>query len=331
VSDARLSTLRRAALTGDLSSRVAYLSEWLRSDPACETCGGRGQTPLPSRGTTAFHSVRRDLEALDRIQQGQPVALNAEGRVVPADDMLDALGYAVAMVPQDRPVEISLPLADRRHDWSAVPRQAWRTSTPCSVCHGTGTQRRSRVELLAYCGDEAAQAVLGSSWRSEAAGGSQAAAAGLAVYRDGPGSRAAFEGWARGLSRWGRETATRAAVAASRAALDHAQRRDHRDWDWADVLDRARVCVEAGEAWLSCPCDEHLEAWRRAWAVFPPPPQWAPAPDVEGWTLSTAGRQAPCALVDVTAPAAAQASSESSVRSAIQRSLTEWALSPPGP
>jgi hypothetical protein len=268
MSDARLSTLRRAALTGDLSARVAWLSEWLRVSPACETCA------------------------------------------VPADAVRDEAGRfwrSPARILNDQDI------------------------ANCPACHGTGTQRRSRVELAAYCGDEAAQAVLGSSWRSEAAGGSQAAAAGLAVYRDGPGSRAAFEGWARGLSRWGRETATRAAVAASRAALDHAQRRDHRDWDWADVLDRARVCVEAGEAWLSCPCDEHLEAWRRAWAVFPPPPQWAPAPDVEGWTLSTAGRQAPCALVDVTAPAAAQASSESSVRSAIQRSLTEWALSPPGP
>jgi hypothetical protein len=257
VSDARLSTLRRAALTGDLSARVAWLSEWLRTDPACEECSGSGH-----------HLVAR------RVAYGG---------------------------------------APHHMDY------VWHPDGPCSACHGTGTQRRWRVELAAYVGDEAAIAVAGEQFGHM---GERAVVAHWAPV---------LSDWARGLSRWGRETATRAAVAASRAALDHAQRRDHRDWDWADVLDRARVCVEAGEAWLSCPCDEHLEAWRRAWAVFPPPPQWAPAPDVEGWTLSTAGRQAPCALVDVTAPAAAQASSESSVRSAIQRSLTEWALSPPGP
>lgn len=88
MSDARLSTLRRAALTGDHGARVAWLTEWLRGDPACSACGGQGCACC------------------------------------------------------DEPGETVCPMST------------------CSICHGTGTQRRSRVELAAYCFDPAAADVL---------------------------------------------------------------------------------------------------------------------------------------------------------------------------
>jgi hypothetical protein len=278
VSDARLSTLRRAALTGDLSARVAWLSEWLRTDPACEECSGSGH-----------HLVAR------RVAYGG---------------------------------------APHHMDY------VWHPDGPCSACHGTGTQRRWRVELAAYVGDEAAIAVAGEQFGHM---GERAVVAHWAPV---------LSDWARGLSRWGRETCVRAAVAAAWAAFlawadgSHAGQGctpTHLAGTCVRVV-AARRAIEGAEAWLSCPCEEHRVACVVVW-------ESGPLPDFAFHLLAAVlatgrgeGARDVCesARFAVTGPpsnsdsfqrgsSAVRLASESSVRSAIQRSLTEWALSPPGP
>lgn len=198
-----------------------------------------------------------------------------------------------------------------------LPEPEPRRSLCCPSCAGTGLTLRPRVELAAYCGDEA----------SRHAGGLE----GWATPNINPTERP-FSEWLAGLSRWGPRVLVRAAIAAARVALrflpcggsPHRQQGKAGRWyrkvgiepcgagEWEPCeCDEARRAIEAAEAWVECPCEEHLLAW---WEAVPQPPlTWVPVPlDTELGHLAIQG--------------AAQLAGEAPVRSAIQRALISWAL-----
>lgn len=145
----------------------------------------------------------------------------------------------------------------------------------CPACAGTGSPLRARVELAAYCREEAAHAALGlppanlmlarttpldvmvrnlSRWADISPGGPCAPdcwgpnEAGERVHADG--CRSFKPGW----------VLVRAAVAAARVALDV----DAAQWSEISRWKQARHAIEAAETWLACPCEEHRIAAVRA-------------------------------------------------------------------
>lgn len=176
MSDSRLSALKRLASTGDHSARVAWISEWLRADPACEACAGT------TRGRpAALERVRDDMERAAR-QDGHPIPDDAAW-LEQWDSTAQGVVTRATWLEGDQ--RCSLQRIVSAHQIAGPP--------PCKACHGTGTERRWRVEAAAWAGDPAAQA---------------ATRVPLAVDR---------WAWAEGFSRWGSECAVRAACAAEEA------------------------------------------------------------------------------------------------------------------
>lgn len=68
-----------------------------------------------------------------------------------------------------------------------------------------------------------------------------------------PSDRDALKAWAHGLQAWGGETVGRAAIACARFLLPVWHRIEPDD-------DRPRRAIEASEAYVLCPCQEHAEA-----------------------------------------------------------------------
>ena len=210
----------------------------------------------------------------------------------------------------------------------------------CSSCAGLSLQQR--VELAAYCGDEVSRLVVGVIYPCKLCSGSGwcwlASTAGNA-YRMQAGPRPAlhhekwsepirvacqcFKDWLSGLSRWGRPVLVRAACAAARVALHvwegtrGAARPDAGGWA-ADMAPRR--AIEAAEAWLACPCEEHLAVWApfRSLGAYPDLPEWVP----RSFDTRSDRAQNPLARVQ----SAARLTGEQPVREAIQRALVEWAL-----
>src|SRR5688572_26826883 len=135
MTDARGRERERAA-AHDPTARVAWLTEWLRTDPACEMCGGTKVTE-------------------------SPLAI----------------------------------LGDRVY-----------SKVPCFSCVETGGQRRWRVHLAAFCGDEAARAAAPRWWERRL----------LPERRD-----MSVASWLSELDHWNvaGQVHLRSAVAAARAAL----------------------------------------------------------------------------------------------------------------
>lgn len=179
----------------------------------------------------------------------------------------------------------------------------------CPSCAGTGSLLRARVELAAYCGDEAAGATLAPA--------------------------PPLPDWLAGLSRWADVgpvpgwVLVRAAVAAARVALEEMRCDDPHsnspDWQ-APAGHRAATCgsgaaprraIEAAEVWLDDPtvC---VSEWTRACcrgtndcvAWLP----WPPRSETEDDYAARVRH-------------AARLAGEQPVREAICRSLVEWALS----
>jgi hypothetical protein len=140
---------------------------------------------------------------------------------------------------------------------------------PCRPCAGTGSPLRARVELAAYCGDEAARAALGG-WPCCHFHSRQGMHEKFPCV-DKPPTLPSLVG---GLSRWADVghapgwVLVRAAAAAARVAVEAS-------WaGGADFRRRARAAgvdlreryaekdlamdaLAAGEAWVACPCREH--------------------------------------------------------------------------
>lgn len=144
----------------------------------------------------------------------------------------------------------------------------WREAVPCPSCAGTGSPLQARLELAAYCGDEAARAVVGP---------------------DGPGSgfgwacadNGRFDLWVRGLSRWSdlHESApgwvlVRAAVATARLTkVAPCGPVNAGSWGACCPMHSGfQVASATAGAWLACPCDEHAQACREASLALDPTP-----------------------------------------------------------
>lgn len=111
----------------------------------------------------------------------------------------------------------------------------------------------------------------------------------LAAYVGHPGASRAVDdaagpddlgAWGEGLRRWGQRVWIRALL----SALEHA---------------RLRSGTAEGRAWLTCPCQEHAEAWRAGLRDMAAPPARAPLLSAcravadeadEGWTVEPSVR-----------------------------------------
>jgi hypothetical protein len=187
----------------------------------------------------------------------------------------------------------------------------------CPACAGTGLLWLPRVQLAAYLGDEAARAALGCtcvSWERD----------GVRNHADscaGHGPRLPLADWARGLARWGRMAAVRAAVAGARVALAHREA--------GLTTATARRAIEAAEAWIVCPCEEHRRTWEHVahernngWGLVNGPNQWMPCGcEVEGGPLL-----ADTAHLAFCLENAARLAGEDRVRAAVLAEVSPWAL-----
>ena len=210
---------------------------------------------------------------------------------------------------------------------------------PCPSCAGTGLTLRPRVELAAYCGDEAAAAVIPTRvWTDAHAKGLIPPQGVVLVSPELPD-------WVTRLSRWGPSVMDRAAVAAARVALPTHERRlgetcmcgdgingcynhnfthmcDYRGLPECECpptpAPEARRAIEAAEHVLhgeegSEPYEHQRmwdEGWARGWRTQP----WLPAP----WASDGAR------VAEILA--AARLAGEKPVRDAISKALIEWAL-----
>lgn len=165
-----------------------------------------------------------------------------------------------------------------------------------------GTLTIERLELAAYCGDHDARQVAATGEPEED-----------------------FHEFAHGLERWGVDVRRRAALAVARRIVGSWEeerlaraRRAVRAFEGAITLDATkypRLAIEAGEAWLACPCDEHLQRWNAAvYEVgrrLPAESRWVPCEDEVGHLhLSHASHRIP----------------QRDARQAIERALIAWAL-----
>lgn len=175
-----------------------------------------------------------------------------------------------------------------------------------------------RLQLAAYLGDEAAEEALGQRPHVPPT---------ITIGR-----------WVRGLARptdgrypdWAAQAYARAAAAAARATLPCFAGRDPAG---------AVRAVDALDAWIACPCDEHGRASAAAASHVPQSPP-GPAGLFASRGVRFAGlailRAAAVSLVQGGAPAtasasdaaadAARATSAEVVRAAIREALVPWAL-----
>jgi hypothetical protein len=234
----------------------------------------------------------------------------------------------------------------------------------CSLCAGTGSPFRARVELAAYAGSEAARAAVGApilvapalpplpcpgsegSWHAAPHGACFCGYGYDAHVNPDKNPRLARElglgAFLRGLSLWADVgpapgwVLVRAAVAAARVALPEWEIQNVDEFDYQEpggawrsasvVGDAPRRAIEAAEAWLACPCEEHLGAWHDACVAQDGNalvPVWVPYPNIHDYF----GQRRGCALdAHERIAAASHLAGEAPVLNAIRSSLIEWSL-----
>lgn len=227
-----------------------------------------------------------------------------------------------------------------------------------------------KLELAAYVGHAAARKAAGHGCcpRHQALGRDpQEGALARLLCSESPLSvHDPLPAWVRGLSRWGAEVQVRAAVAAGWVALGAEERRVGVVWDEANRVYRhdtdsfdpasmnlvhrlldARRAIEAAEAWLCCPCEEHRIAAARALLDARPVDggldrAWLPTVPTRfkagthptrgggGWGEEPAGFVPCTADVDEwnhrAVDLSARLATPGAVRTAISQHLTSWAL-----
>jgi hypothetical protein len=216
--------------------------------------------------------------------------------------------------------------------WARRPAEA------CLSCAGGGVPFRARLELAAYCGDEAAQIVTPDDprkWGATVSGHGLAdgcQACGWALIHRFNCPALSFKDWSSAFVRWGPRVQVLAAVAAARVVLPawcdgtrlsgramHTARAAREGYcgrctkrmaGWAEPGD----LIEAAEAWLAVPTDDVREHWRSV-MPFAVEPCWTPS------TRSALG----CRETNTPAVCAAMVG-EGQVRAAIQSTLVAWAL-----
>jgi hypothetical protein len=207
----------------------------------------------------------------------------------------------------------------------------------------SGQLSRERLELAAYCGDDAALAVLGDVFADERGHFFDYASIGLT----NPLKRESvlpvrLDSWLSGLSRWSGApyySLVRAAVAAAWTALApwcdstrmsgrvglHAKRQET-ERHGCTRCGPQQQALRAANEWLGCPCHSHQIAWYesteaaydadRIDAWLPYPDLWNPIDITRGSALDA----------DVRIGHAVRLAGDQPVREAIQQALISWAL-----
>lgn len=110
-----------------------------------------------------------------------------------------------------------------------------------------GQIEKSRLQLLAYCGDEAARLALGP---------------------EAPEASAEFKEWSVGFGVWGKVSCLSAALAAAECCLENAREVDfyatyptYLD-PTPSMGDRLLTGLAVARAWLDCPCERHARLAR---------------------------------------------------------------------
>lgn len=211
-------------------------------------------------------------------------------------------------------------------------------------CRGVSDERRRRLEREAAAGDLAARAALLAERvrvgelaadRLELAAHLGDPAAAQALGREPLGPPTITMGrWVRGLhpgrdwAPWAREAFARAAAAAGRATLG---------CFGPEARRAATSALEALDAWIACPCDEHAAAASQAGtlvALGPPGPMGLFAARGTRFAGPAVYKATTVALATVPANVtagevamdAARATSTEAVRAAIRDALVPWAL-----
>jgi hypothetical protein len=319
MSDTRPRDAERRALSGSVEDQARALVARLRTAPGCERCGGTGRLALVP---------------------GTPMAMDEDRRTFrPA-----------------RPGET--PYGVLREDGSAVEARPGyyhrgRADTSCPSCVGTGSPFRARVELAAYCGDEAPRAALGGGWLARDFKTIDRADARVWWGTSDGDKWRIFDlgGFAQNLSRWADVgphagwVLVLASVAAARVALapweqskagsgpnaghadTHSDAPDEPPWpqsilDCPECTNHApRRAIEAAEKWLACPCEEHERAVVSAGGGSPGSRitfYEGPAILLRSWGIKAQWEQAVLR--------ASELAGESPVLNAIRSSLIEWSL-----
>jgi hypothetical protein len=239
--------------------------------------------------------------------------------------------------------------------WLAVvpPPADYRPPVSCPSCAGTGSPFRARVELAAYCGDEAPRAALGGGWLARDFKTIDRADARVWWGTSDGDKWRIFDlgGFAQNLSRWADVgphagwVLVLASVAAARVALapweqskagsgpnaghadTHSDAPDEPPWpqsilDCPECTNHApRRAIEAAEKWLACPCEEHERAVVSAGGGSPGSRitfYEGPAILLRSWGIKAQWEQAVLR--------ASELAGESPVLNAIRSSLIEWSL-----
>lgn len=289
MSDATLRELERLAPNSP-QDKAAWLRERLRSGEVCRECQGHGAAGIEWRDTT-------ELEA----QFGRPAAQGVTGG--------SRWGYQhIAEHPSDDPHQRVIQSLKGHKEAGLFVRDC-----PCA-----GLTLQQRIELAAYCGDEAARAVTGNCTGYDGA-----------YHQDCCYYVVPLAALAKGLSRWGKLVQVRAAWAAGMACVKTCLHGEE------DPL-RCSACVaairalNAAKAWLDCPCEGH-SSYERAveqrtyddargeWSI----PFWATSPVRATWSTNAGD------AYEVGIKSAARYLDERTVCKAICEELTRWALGGP--
>jgi len=209
---------------------------------------------------------------------------------------------------------------ERRYQAGEIPQDdpAWLRERLRS-----GELDRERVELAAYCGSEGALGLWRSWDRSMPNHDTGKIANALYRVRKYGVSGCGLPQWLQGLARWGNHVMARAALAAGRVALLKLPWLDSRPGaDGGSRYLSVLRALEAAEAWLECPCEEHREAalahqGRPAGMGVDPRPNW-------WWAPSLAIQGKPSALRQIRE--CARIVTEATVREAICADLVGFAL-----
>ena len=234
------------------------------------------------------------------------------------------------------------------HSVMALASGTARQDPPCPSCAGTGLVLRPLVELMAWCLDPAAWRALDYFADSDhIVGICPCPECVLDSARDGHG----LTGWLSGLSRWGPSVMVRAAVAAARVAytewlaergwwlagrvagdtqgggLVHTSGREQPEDAWREAQ-APLLAVEAAEAYVNCPCDDHYGACRALVLESIDGPERLSEPFLRLLEVVNSGHLGVVSVsrfVVELVEAFSRACGEPAVRSAIQSALVSWA------
>lgn len=293
--DTRLQTLARNAHLSP-ADKAPWLKQRLRSSEGCGRCTERFED-------MAYEIPEGELCCCGDLDIHHGSTL---------DSYTHSPVHACSYYGVDCECDITIRIETRKVRITGLDRKL--SACPCCA----GLTLHERIELAAYCGDEASRLVTG--WEL----GDRVRVAG--AWHFAP--EGSLRDFAKGLARWGQLVCVRAAWAAGLACAHDAN--TYRDWcrqcgsrhpattAWGcrgcEDLVAPRKALDAVKTWLDCPCTSCKPAWHNSmrnhvWLDY----QWIPHPEDKGNQFD---------VIRV----AAQHIGEEAVRRAVSTELIRWAL-----